>query len=245
MTNNQAGIFLLLVTVGAGLYLYSTGELTGAGGNASDDDSLDSSGSSGSGALSDVSSWFDSGSITSSLSNLLSGAGSQNLNGYDSNLSAFLYMLRMGESSNRYNVINGGATFSDYSQHPDKVVPPGTTTAAGAYQFVYNTWTSIAAQAGLPDFSPSSQDAGAVQYLSNLGAMSFIESGDIAGACAQINSRGIVWQALPGGANGGGVSLATLQGWYSGAGGSVGSAGTSASTAGLDFGTGSDDWSDS
>ncbi|MEX3955887.1 glycoside hydrolase family protein [Trinickia sp. EG282A] len=150
----------------------------------------------------------------------LFGMGNDNLNGYDANLSAFLYMLRMGESSNRYNVIYGGQTFSDYSHHPDIAVPiasrPGWhSTAAGAYQFIYSTWQQIAAEAGLVDFTPASQDAGAAQYLTDLGAMPFIEAGDVQGAISQINSTGIIFQSLAV------RPYATLAGWYQSAGGAL------------------------
>lgn len=146
--------------------------------------------------------------------------GNQNTNGYDANLSAFLYMLRMGESSNRYNVIYGGQTFSDYSHHPNVPVPiasrPGYhSTAAGAYQFIYSTWQMVAGQAGLTDFTPASQDAGAVQYLADLGAMPYIEAGDVQGAIGQINSTGIIFQSLAV------RPYATLSGWFQSAGGTL------------------------
>ncbi|HGL6718389.1 glycoside hydrolase family 104 protein [Burkholderia contaminans] len=133
------------------------------------------------------------------------------------NVSAFLYMLRMGESSNRYNVISGGQTFSNYSWHPNIVGSAGTT-ASGAYQFVYETWNRLAGEAGLTDFTPASQDAAAVQYLSDLGAMPYVEAGDVQGAWTQINARGTVWQALPN-ARGGNRSPSQLIAWYQSAGG--------------------------
>ena len=159
--------------------------------------------------------------ITDILSNSmgdLMGNTNPNPNGFDANLSAFLYMLRMGESSNRYNVIFGGQTFSDYSHHPNIAVPipsrPGWhSTAAGAYQFIYSTWLRFASELGLPDFSPASQDAAAAQYLQELGAMPAIEAGDLNGAIQAINGNGIVFESLSV------RSYAQLASWATSAGG--------------------------
>lgn len=155
--------------------------------------------------------------LNSSLGDLM-GTSNPNANGFDANLSAFLYMLRMGESSNRYNVMYGGKTFSDYSHHPDVWVPipsrPGYgSTAAGAYQFIYSTWMRFASELGLPDFSPASQDAAAAQYLQELGAMPAIEAGDLNGAIQAINGRGIVFESLQVRA------YSQLAGWANSAGG--------------------------
>jgi muramidase (phage lysozyme) len=209
MNNDQAGIVLLLVAVAAAVYFLGG---SGSANAAVEDDSGDTGND-----LSAV-------TTTSALDDLTGSLGlmdsNTNNNGYDANLSAFLYMLRMGESSNRYNVIYGGQTFSDYSHHPDVWVPipsrPGYgSTAAGAYQFIFGTWNMVAGQAGVSDFSPGSQDAGAVQYLTDLGAMPYIEAGDVAGACAQINSTGVIFESLSV------RSQSQLQAWYQGGGGAL------------------------
>lgn len=74
-----------------------------------------------------------------------------------------------------YNVMYGHGwsgedrTFSDYSQHPGKFweIKSGPnkgqkSSAAGRYQFLGSTWKDIAGRYGLRDFSPQSQDIGAI-----------------------------------------------------------------------------------
>lgn len=209
MDNNQSGIVLLIIAVAAAVYFLSGSSSA----NAAVEDSPADAGND-----------LNAVTTTSALDDLTGSLGlmdsNTNNNGYDANLSAFLYMLRMGESSNRYNVIYGGQTFSDYSRHPDVWVPipsrPGYgSTAAGAYQFIFSTWNTVAAEAGVSDFTPASQDAAAVQYLTDLGAMPYIEAGDVAGACSQINSTGIIFQSLAV------RSQSQLQAWYQGAGGAI------------------------
>lgn len=65
------------------------------------------------------------------------------------------------ESGGKYNVLNGGETFTDMSDHPRRVGAGGTSTAAGKYQFVEATWDRAAAALNLPDFSPASQEKAA------------------------------------------------------------------------------------
>jgi muramidase (phage lysozyme) len=61
----------------------------------------------------------------------------------------------------------GGATFSDFSKHPNvrESVPWRTdglkSSAAGAYQITNTTWQSLAGQYGFKDFTPATQDRAA------------------------------------------------------------------------------------
>ena len=72
------------------------------------------------------------------------------------------------ESGGNYGVIYGGKQFNDYSHHPHLNIPiengPNkgkTSSAAGRYQFLGDTWDDISGRYGLPDFSPQNQDLGA------------------------------------------------------------------------------------
>lgn len=87
------------------------------------------------------------------------------------NVLAFLAVIRNLESNNRYNVIAGGDTFQDYSEHPFVINPnrnkPLGTTASGAYQQVKGTWIMARDALGLENFSPASQDAAAIWLLNH------------------------------------------------------------------------------
>lgn len=61
-----------------------------------------------------------------------------------------------------YNVLNGGATFEGYEQHPaERGIKGKESTAAGRYQFTIATWLEAAAAIGATDFSPEWQDRAA------------------------------------------------------------------------------------
>lgn len=125
----------------------------------------------------------------------------QNLN---PNLAAFLDTLAFSEGTLRYgeddgyNVLVGGGLFDDYSKHPDVLVhlsPTLASTAAGRYQLMARYYEPYRAQLNLPDFSPESQDAVAIQQIQECKALDLIEAGqmkDAFAACAHI------WASLPG-----------------------------------------------
>jgi muramidase (phage lysozyme) len=66
--------------------------------------------------------------------------------------------LRQGNID--YNILYGGGRFERYDKHPDKVISGGRykSAAAGAYQFMPETYYELQRKYNIPDFSPASQD---------------------------------------------------------------------------------------
>lgn len=114
------------------------------------------------------------------------------------NLRAFLRAIRYAEGTagaNGYRMLFGGQLFSGYADHPRVTVRLSgyTTTAAGAYQILASTWDEY--RAGLPDFSPASQDECAARLIRRRGALSDVYAGrfeDAVRKCAR------EWASLPG-----------------------------------------------
>jgi muramidase (phage lysozyme) len=131
------------------------------------------------------------------------------------NLRAFLTTIRQAENSStsmvsdiplNYNVNYGGGTFKDYSDHPHHFVTKDgfTSDAAGAYQFLGSRWNTISRIENLIDFSPESQDLGALYLIREQntdnprakGVIDDINSGRISEAAVKLNGT---WTSLPGG----------------------------------------------
>ncbi|ELT3493877.1 TPA: glycoside hydrolase family 104 protein [Citrobacter freundii] len=120
---------------------------------------------------------------------------------------AFLDMLAWSEGTDKpgqptknhgYDVIVGGSLFTDYSEHPRKLItlnPKLKSTAAGRYQLLARYWDAYRKQLGLKDFSPASQDAVALQQIKERGALPMIDRGDIRQAIDRCSN---IWASLPG-----------------------------------------------
>lgn len=106
------------------------------------------------------------------------------------------------ESDNGFDVLVGslpGAvhTFKSYADHPRQKITlrPGlVSSAAGRYQILARTFDAYKRLLELPDFSPASQDAIALQLIKERKAMDDIQRGDIVAA---INKCGNIWASLP------------------------------------------------
>lgn len=122
--------------------------------------------------------------------------------------SAFLSALAFSEGTDKpgqptlnkgYDVIVGGALFSDYSDHPRVLVPLPRlgikSTAAGRYQILERYYDHYKAQLKLKDFSPESQDAIAWQLIGECKAQGDVLAGNFETAIAKCRSR---WASLPG-----------------------------------------------
>ena len=151
------------------------------------------------------------------------------------NRRAFLDMLAWSEigapllavSDNGYNVIVGSTAehpdlFTSYADHPRKLVTlrPGlASTAAGRYQSLARYFDVYKAQLGLPDFSPDSQDAIALQQIRERGALPLIDMGNFTLAVARVSN---LWASLPGaGYNQHENQIAQLEAAYTAAGGAL------------------------
>lgn len=208
MDNDQAGIFLLIVAVAAAVYFL------GNSSSASTDGSGDTDVSGG-----------DLGGAFGDLDNLMDTPNS-------GNRAAFLAMIGqsevgqalINETDGGYNVLVGSTasnpmTFDDYSTHPDILNRAMDSTAAGLYQINYPTFQTVSRQTGLTDFSPSTQDAMAIQLITNKGALSDVDAGDFASAVSKCSA---VWASLPGNTYGQPTNaLAKLQTWFENAGGVI------------------------
>lgn len=114
------------------------------------------------------------------------------------NVSAFLRVIRAresGQDDDAYTVLNGGAHFDGWQDHPfaGQRTPPAK--AAGAYQFIASTWAEVAAKYGLTDFSPKNQDMGAVGRVIYRGALDDVIAGRIVEAIVKCRKE---WTSLPG-----------------------------------------------
>lgn len=127
------------------------------------------------------------------------------------NRKAFLDMIAMSEigtvmlalSDNGYNVLVGSrpnamSMFEGYADHPRKLVKLNDklySTAAGRYQLLARYFDAYKKSLNLPDFSPASQDAIALQQIKEQGALPDIDAGRFTQAVAKVAN---IWASLPG-----------------------------------------------
>jgi len=144
------------------------------------------------------------------------------------NIASFLWTIRNCEGtagSNGYNIMFTGKLFTSFADHPritNSATVRGRTiysTAAGAYQFLTETWDELARKLKLRDFSPASQDLAAIQLLKQCGALDYVKKGNISEATRRATR---IWASLPGNNyNQGGKSLAAIKSYYTQGGGTL------------------------
>jgi muramidase (phage lysozyme) len=140
------------------------------------------------------------------------------------NVQAFLRVIRRGEGTSDqagYRRIFGGQLFDSFSDHPRIVVRKNgyTSSAAGAYQFLSSTWDETKRVMNLPDFSPASQDLGAVGRIAARGALADVIVGRLETAIKKCAKE---WASLPYSPYGQPmISMATAAGVFAQAGGAV------------------------
>lgn len=117
---------------------------------------------------------------------------------------AFLRVIRERESSqddSAYTVINGGSHFTDYSHHPYGTLR--TTQggkAAGAFQFLPTTWEALRERYSFEDFSPASQELGAVALIQERGVLPLVIAGTAEAFSTAVAKLRPIWTSLPGAA---------------------------------------------
>jgi muramidase (phage lysozyme) len=125
------------------------------------------------------------------------------------NKAAFLAALRYAEGTTGdegYRALFGwrrgnGKVFNDFSSHP-KVYFDYTnlkgktikTSAAGAYQILYSTFTTLSKKYGFSSFYPADQDEMALALISEKGALADVEAGRFAVAVRKVRK---IWASLP------------------------------------------------
>lgn len=99
-----------------------------------------------------------------------------------------------------YKTMFSGAKFNDFSKHPDTVYTTIfngkelKSAAAGAYQFMPDTWSRVSKAINAIDFSPPNQDRGAIFLIKERGVYNLAKQGEIKktifGLCKE-------WASLP------------------------------------------------
>ena len=122
------------------------------------------------------------------------------------NVQRYLSMLRAAEGTDKhpdpYRVAGGGRSMlpdlNEYRRVPWEFTQTdgkkNTSTAAGAYQFLQSTWQDVAANLGVRDFSPQSQDLGALYLMKRNGSLADVMDGRFKDAIAK---DGSTWASLP------------------------------------------------
>ena len=118
------------------------------------------------------------------------------------NVVAFLHAIRLGEGTSGpggYSVVVGGGVFMGFDEHPHRKVwierYKVWSTAAGAYQIIWPTWSKLVEMYGFPDFSPGCQDEAAVALVMGRKALGDVEAGLLADAVQKCSAE---WASLPG-----------------------------------------------
>lgn len=122
----------------------------------------------------------------------------------EQNRKAFLDMIARSEGTkgrgeDGYNVLVGGCLFNSYADHPRQLIAipryKVKSTAAGRYQLLARYYDAYKEKLNLPDFSPASQDAIALQQIKECKALADIDAGRIAQAIKKCRR---IWASLPG-----------------------------------------------
>ncbi len=145
------------------------------------------------------------------------------------NQQAFLDMIAVSEGTaglgdHGYNVLVGSIygkplLFKSYADHPRIYNKQFNSTAAGRYQLLMRYYDAYKKSLNLPDFSPDSQDAIALQQIKECKAFPDIEAGRFVQAVDKCKK---IWASLPGAGYGQHENkIEKLQAAYQSAGGTI------------------------
>ena len=98
--------------------------------------------------------------------------------------------------------INGPSVFTNYAMHPFELGggitvrehPLLISSAAGRYQLLARYWRVYKVQLSLPDFSPQSQDAVALQQIKERGGLLLLDAGNVESAIEKCSN---IWASFP------------------------------------------------
>jgi muramidase (phage lysozyme) len=115
---------------------------------------------------------------------------------------AFMDTLAYSEGTDdHYDYIYTFVTFTNYADHPRKVICSGglCSSAAGRYQFLFSTWDGLAPDLGLKDFTPPSQEKAGLELVRRAGAYEqVLKSSKYANFTAAVGKLNTIWASLPG-----------------------------------------------
>jgi lysozyme len=102
----------------------------------------------------------------------------------------------LGGGAEGYRTMFGGGRIESLDRHPEITVHRGyASAAAGAYQFLPDTWRAVALELKLTDFRPDSQDQAALHLVQKRGAL---RSFDREGLSQEVLTRlSLEWASLP------------------------------------------------
>lgn len=146
---------------------------------------------------------IDALAIAADFTNYLPAAVTQDM--ADANLRAFLDTIAYAEGTagpRGYQTMFGYRYFESFADHPRQYFSftdgAGRTlksSAAGRYQIIVKTWDDLRARLNLPDFSPASQDAAAIELIRQRGALNDAKAGRLEAAITKCRAT---WASLPG-----------------------------------------------
>jgi muramidase (phage lysozyme) len=129
-----------------------------------------------------------------------------------------------GIGDDGYNVLVGSTKsapllFDSYDDHPRVYNKKFNSTAAGRYQILAHIYDSYKELLNLPNFSPESQNAIAMQIIKERHALTDIDTGNVDSAVMKCSN---IWASFPGNNYGQHENkLVVLQDFYTNVGGNL------------------------